>query len=87
VGFGRVVRFPLRWRLLLLTAAIPAALALGTYAYLSRSVTAQVRRDAHDSLERAALVFERQFAERSEALAVTARVIARDPRFFSVVAS
>ena len=80
------MRFPLRWRLLLLTGAAPAVLALGTYAYLSGVVTAQVRRDVDDSLTRAALVFEKQFGERSEALGVAARVIVRDPRFFSAVA-
>jgi signal transduction histidine kinase len=80
------VRFPLRWRLLLLTVLTPAVLALGTFYYLSGSVTAQVRRDIDDSLMRAALMFEKQLAERTQALAVTGRVIARDPRFFSAVA-
>ncbi len=80
------MRFPLRWRLLLLTVLAPAVLALGTFWYLSGSVTRQVRQDIDDSLTRAALMFEKQLSERVDALAVTGRVIARDPRFFSAVA-
>ena len=80
------MRFGLRWRLLALTVVTPGVLALGTFGYLSRSVRAQVRRDIDDSLSRAALMFEKRISERLDALAVTARVIARDPRFFAAVA-
>ena len=80
------MRFTLRWRLLLLTVLTPAVLALGTFAYLSRTVREQVRHDIDDSLLRAALMFEKRISQGSDALAVTGRVIARDPRFFAAVA-
>lgn len=80
------MRFPLRWRLLLLTVVVPAVLGIVAFVYLGRAVTAQVRGEINDSLMRAALVFDRQFAERGEGLSTMGRVIARDPRFFSAVA-
>ena len=54
----------------------PALLALGTFAYLSRSFTGQVRHDIDESLSRAAIGLEQRLAERAEGLSVTARVIA-----------
>lgn len=80
------MRFPLRWRLLLLTVVVPAVLGIVAFVYLGRAVTAQVRDEINDSLMRAALVFDKQFAERGEGLSTMGRVIARDPRFFSAVA-
>ena len=80
------MRFPLRWRLLLLTVVVPAVLGTVAFVYLSKAVTAQVRGEINDSLMRAALVFDKQFAERGEGLSIMGRVIARDPRFFSAVA-
>ncbi len=80
------MRFPLRWRLLLLTVVVPAVLAIVAFVYLSRAVSTQVRGEIDDSLMRAALVFDKQFAERGESLSIMGRVIARDPRFFSAVA-
>ena len=80
------MRLSLRWRLLLLAGLVPTALALGSYVYLSRVVSAQVRREIDDSLTRAAHVIEQQFTERLRAQTVAARVIARDPSFYSAVA-
>jgi signal transduction histidine kinase len=80
------MRIPLRGRILLLAVVAPAVLAVGTSWHLQREAENQARRQAHDSMVRTALVLDQLLAERVEALAVAAAVIARDPRFFAAVA-
>jgi len=80
------MRIPLRGRILLLAVVAPAVLAACTSWYLHRAASGQARRDAHDSMVRAALVLDQLLAERVDALEVAGAVIARDPRFFAAVA-
>jgi signal transduction histidine kinase len=80
------MRFPLRWRILLFTVLPPLALTAAALWTVNRGLTAQVRAGIHDNLERASLVFENVLQTRASKLAVTAQVIASDPRFFSILA-
>ena len=80
------MRFPLRWKILMLTVLAPVALALGTLWNLQRTVTEQVTHEVRDSLVRSSLVFGDLLAERLKGLSVAGNVIARDPRFFSTLA-
>ena len=80
------MRFPLRWRMLLFTVLPPLVLTAAALWTVNRSLTAQVRTGIHENLERASLVFKNVFDTRASRLAVAAQVIARDPRFFSILA-
>jgi nitrogen fixation/metabolism regulation signal transduction histidine kinase len=80
------MRFPLRWRILLFTVLPPLVLTAGALWTVNRSLTAQVRTGIHENLERASLVFKNVFDTRASRLTVAAQVIARDPRFFSILA-
>lgn len=79
------MRLRLRWKLLALTALAPGLLALGTLWSVNRSVSAHLEENIHESLRRSARVFENMLSARADALGVTAQVIVRDPRFFSVL--
>ncbi|TMQ71031.1 MAG: hypothetical protein E6K80_06770, partial [Candidatus Eisenbacteria bacterium] len=79
------MRLRLRWKLLALTALAPVLLALGTLWTVNRNVSGHLEDNIHESLRRSARVFENMLSARSDALGVTAQVIVRDPRFFSVL--
>jgi signal transduction histidine kinase len=75
----------LRWKLLAFTALAPVLLALGTLWTVNHNVSAHLEENIHESLRRSARVFENMIAARASALGVTAQVIVRDPRFFSIL--
>src|SRR5436309_1005715 len=79
------MRLRLRWKLLAFTAVAPVLLALGTLWTVNRNVSGHLEDNIHDSLRRSARVFENMLSARADALGVTAEVIVRDPRFFSVL--
>jgi signal transduction histidine kinase len=79
------VRLRLRWKLLAFTALAPVLLALGTLWSVNRNVSGHLQENIHESLRRSARVFENMLSARADALGVTAQVIVRDPRFFSVL--
>ena len=80
------MRLRLRWKLLAFTALVPVLFALGTLWSVNRSVSGHLEDNIHESLRRSARVFENMLSARADALGVTAQVIVRDPRFFSVLA-
>jgi len=76
----------LRSKILLLTALTPSVLAAAVLLTVHRNVTSHVESSSiHENLEHSATVFENMLAVRLRALAGGAEVIARDPRFFSLV--
>jgi signal transduction histidine kinase len=76
----------LRWKILLITVLTPLALGLTSLWIVHINVSSHVNTSSiHESLERSSSVFESMLTARSNALAVTARVIVQDPRFFSLV--
>jgi signal transduction histidine kinase len=80
------MRIGLRWRTILLTARTPATLALAVLFTVDRNVKAHVDASSiHESLGHSAAVFESMLKTRSRALAGGAQIIARDPRFFSLL--
>jgi signal transduction histidine kinase len=79
------VRVRLRWKLLAFTALAPGLLALGTLWTVNHNVSRHLEDNIHESLRRSARVFENMISARASALGVTAQVIVRDPRFFSVL--
>lgn len=80
------MRISLRWKILAIVLLTPATLAAVTLLTVSRNVSHHVDSSSiHESLEHAASVFESMLATRSRELAGGARVIARDPRFFSLL--
>jgi signal transduction histidine kinase len=80
------MRLSLRWKIMLITVLTPLTLGLGTWFTVDRNVREHVNSTSiHENLERSALVFESMLAERSHALEGGARVIAQDPRFFSLL--
>jgi signal transduction histidine kinase len=79
-------RFSLRWKILLLAALAPATLGAATFVTVSHNVTEHVNSSSlHESLEHSVAVFESMLRTRSRELAGSARVIAQDPRFFSLL--
>jgi signal transduction histidine kinase len=76
----------LRGKILLATVLAPVVLALGTLWIVNRRVSEHVDTGIVESLRRSSSAFENLLEERSRTLSVAARVIVRDPRFFSVVA-
>ena len=80
------MRLRLRWKLLAVTALAPGVLALGTLWTVNRNVSGHLEENIHEDLRRSSLVFENMLSARTEALEVTAQVIVRDPRFFSILA-
>jgi signal transduction histidine kinase len=80
------MRLGLRWRTILLTALTPATLALAVLFTVDRNVRNHVDASSiHESLGHSAAVFESMLKTRSRALAGGAQIIARDPRFFSLL--
>ena len=76
----------LRAKILLLTALTPAVLAAAVLLTVQRNVRAHVDSTSiHENLAHSAKVFESMLAVRLRALSGGAEVIARDPRFFSLV--
>lgn len=77
----------LRLKILLITVLTPLALGVAALVTVDRSVRAHVDDSSlHESLDRAAAMFRRMLATRARAQRGGARVIARDPRFFSMLA-
>jgi signal transduction histidine kinase len=80
------MRLGLRWKILLVTLLTPLTLGLATWRFVEKRVTAHVNSSSiHESLEHSQAVFESMLRTRGRELAGTARVIARDPRFFSLI--
>ncbi len=76
----------LRSKILLLTALTPAVLAAAALLTVHRNVSSHVDSSSiHENLRHSSTVFENMLAVRLKALAGGAEVIARDPRFFSLV--
>ena len=76
----------LRWKILLITLITPLTLGLATLWTVHNSVARHVNTSSiHESLERSSAVFESMLTARTEALHLAARVIAQDPRFFSLL--
>jgi signal transduction histidine kinase len=77
---------PLRLQILIITLLTPATFVLATLWLVHADVSHHVNTSSiHESLERSSAVFESQLSARYEALAVAARVIVQDPRFFSLL--
>jgi signal transduction histidine kinase len=79
------MRFGLRWKILLFTAVVPVALALGTLWTVNHKVSSHLEDSIYESLRRSSRVFENMISARANALEVAAQVIVRDPRFFSIL--
>ena len=79
------MRLRLRWKILLFTVLPIAAMTLVTLAVVNRSISQQVQTNLEHDLERASAVMERLLQARDRELAVAARVIVEDPKFFSVL--
>ena len=75
----------LRTRILLITAIPIVTLVFATLAIVGRTMTGQIRRGIHDDLMRAAAVASKVLEARARTLAVAGDIIARDPKFFSVL--
>src|SRR5262245_58601841 len=79
------MRLSLRSRILLITVVPIVTLVFTTLAVVNDSITRQVQQNIHDDLTRASAVAENVLEARSHGLAVAGDVIARDPKFFSVL--
>ena len=80
------MRNGLRWKILLLTVLTPATLGVATLFTVNRNVTAHVSSSSiHENLEHSVAVFESMLRTRWRILDGGAHVIARDPRFFSLL--
>jgi signal transduction histidine kinase len=80
------MRLGLRGKILLITMVTPLLLGLAAYTTVNRSVRDHVDSSSiHESLDHSVRVFENMLAARGRALAGGAEVIARDPRFFSLL--
>ncbi len=80
------MRVSLRWRILLLAIFGPAVLGTATLYIVNRNVARHVNSSSiHESLEHSQAVFESMLRVRSRALRGGAHLIARDPRFFSLL--
>jgi len=80
------VRLPLRWKILLITVITPLSLGLAALVTVHRNVQKHVDSSSiHENLEHSVRVLEGMLAARGQALAGGAEVIARDPRFFSLL--
>ncbi len=79
------MRYELRLKILLLSAAAPAVLGPAAIWFVNRSVTAHVRSTIDDSLRSAALVCENGLIARTRAMQASADVVGQDPRFFSAL--
>jgi signal transduction histidine kinase len=80
------MRLPLRWKILLITVITPLSLGLAALVSVHRNVQRHVDSSSiHESLEHSVRVFEGMLSARGRALGGGAEVIARDPRFFSLL--
>lgn len=80
------MRLPLRWKILLITVITPLSLGLATLGTVHRNVQHHVDSSSiHENLEHSVRVLEGMLAARGRALGGGAEVIARDPRFFSLL--
>ena len=79
------MKLTLRNRILLLTVVPIVILVFATLATVNRSITHQVQQGIREDLRRASAVAQNVLEARAHALAVTGGVIARDPKFFSVL--
>ncbi len=79
-------RLGLRWKILTLTALPLLALAGATLWLVDRGVSRRSEEALAEDLSRAARVFENLLAASAAELRLAGEVIARDPRFFSVLA-
>jgi signal transduction histidine kinase len=80
------MRLSLRWKILLLAVLTPATLGLAMVLTVNRNVTAHVNSSSiHESLQHSVAVFENGLRTRWRVLTGGAHVIARDPRFFSLL--
>ncbi len=76
----------LRLKILLITVLLPLALGVTAFLTVHRNVQAHVDSSSiHESLQHAVWVFEGMLAARGKVLAGGGEVIARDPRFFSML--
>jgi signal transduction histidine kinase len=75
----------LRTRILLITAIPIVTLVFATLAIVGRTMTGQIRLGIHDDLMRAAAVASKVLEARARTLTVAGDIIARDPKFFSVL--
>jgi len=80
------MKLSLRWRILFLTALAPLLLAAAALYTVHRDVADHVDESSlHENLDHSVAVFEGMLATRSRALAGGAKVVAQDPRFFSLL--
>ena len=79
------LRFPLRWKILVLTVLPLVVLVFMTLWTVNRSITRQVNANTLDDLQRASALFENILAARARSIAIAGEVIVRDPRFFSIL--
>lgn len=80
------MRIGLRLKILLITVITPLSLGLAAWVTVNRNVERHVDSSSiQESLQHAASVFESMVATRGRALSAAAEVIARDPRFFSLL--
>jgi signal transduction histidine kinase len=80
------MRTGLRGKILLITTITPLTLGLVAFITVHRNVQQHVNSTSiHENLQHSAQVFENMLAVRLRALGGGARVIAQDPRFFSLV--
>jgi signal transduction histidine kinase len=79
------MRLSLRVRILLITVVPIVTLVFTTLVVVNNSITRQVQQGIHDDLTRASAVAENVLEARAHGLAVAGDVIARDPKFFSVL--
>lgn len=80
------MRFGLRWKILFLTVLTPVSLAAATLLIVHRDVAEHAEASSlHEDLSHSAAVFEGMLATRLRALEGSALVVARDPRFFSLL--
>jgi signal transduction histidine kinase len=80
------MRVSLRQKILFLALFTPVTLGLATLFTVSRNVNTHVHSSSiHESLEHTEAVLENMMRARSRGLVGDARVIARDPRFFSLL--
>ena len=79
------LRFPLRWKILVLTVLPLVGLAVVMLWTVNRNITRQVNHNTRDDLQRASALFESILASRARSIAIAGEVIVRDPRFFSAL--
>jgi signal transduction histidine kinase len=80
------MRFSLRWKILLIIALTPIALGLGAVVTVQHNVQQHVDSSSiHENLQQTVRVLESMLGVRGRALEGGAEVIARDPRFSSLL--